>query len=484
MHKPFCDFGGNPKTCLGRLLSLSKGSNGKLNKKLISEAFYLAMEAHKGQFRKSKEPYFSHPLESAAILANLGLSSEVIAAALLHDVLEDTKVKGSEIKKRFGKEVFTLVEGVTKLDLLSSEVRSHNSKGHIYSLLFATTRDPRVILIKLSDKLHNLRTLHHLPARDRRRIATEALTVYVPIAHKIGLEELAVEFEDLAFENARPETFRRMENRLKPMRKSKRKEISLMVKVLRRKLKGVRFDTKQRSAYSIYTKMQNTKKILDQLNDCVILTIIAGSEPECYSALGVVHSVFPPLPNKVKDFIAAPKPSLYRVLQTTVFGPEGQPVKVRIMTQEMDEVNRLGVIAYRKLYGKRLSKEMGESLSNLGFLLQEDAEDDFMHALKADFLTRPIYVFNDEGKLVELSKKSTVLDFAFVTEKNWALHLRKAKVNGKKVSFGKRLEYGQVVELFFSKEPQVKRDWLLYANSFLARDGIRKALKLKRAKVK
>jgi len=483
MHKPFCDSKTFPKSCQNMLLSLAKKSKKPVNAKLIKSAFVLARDAHKGQVRISKEPYFSHPLETAAILANLGLSCEIIAAALLHDVLEDTEIKASELRKRFGREVSSMVEGVTKLDLLASESRTQNTMNNFHSLLFATTKDPRVILIKLADKLHNLRTLHHLPARDRKRIGNEALLFYVPIAHKIGLEEMALEMEDLAFENAKPETFKSMERNLKPIYISKGYEIGLVTAILKKKLKKAKFFKSQRSVYGVYTKMHNTGKILDQLNDCVILNVVVKTEPGCYSALGVIHSVFPPLPNKVKDFIASPKPSLYKLLQTSVFGPEKKPVKIRIMTKEMDEVNRLGVIAFRRIFGERMSKEMQQSLSNLGSILSNgNNEQRFMTALKADFLTRPIFVFTSKGKLVELPKKSTVLDFAFATEKNWALHLLKAKINGKRVSLGSVLESGQVVELFFGKKPRFKKDWLMYANGFNAKNALKKALKKRKGK--
>jgi len=480
MHKPFCDCNEFPESCLKKIFSLAKKGGSKVDKKLIEKAFFLGREAHEGQCRASKEPYFSHPLETAAILAELGLSSEVIAAALLHDVLEDTDVTPAEIKKLFGNEILLLVEGVTKLDLLTSESRKGDNLHNLYGLLLATTRDPRVILIKLADKLHNLRTLHHLPKKDRLRISKEALEIYVPIADRIGLEELSTELKDLAFKEARPETFKRFEEKVRHLSSEKEKEINLVIAILRKKLKGAHFYKKHKSVYGIYTKMQNTGKGLHELNDSVILIVVVKDVPSCYGALGTIHGIFPPLPNKLKDFIAAPKPSFYRVLQTTVFGSNKKPVKIRISTPKMHLINRQGVIAYRKLFGKRLSKYLQQNLSNLGLLLNNGrGEADFLNALKLDFLTEPIYVFTTKGNLVELSKKSTVLDFAFATEKNWALHLSKASVNGKEASFNKVLESGNVVELHFSKKPHFSEKWLGFAHNFLSKEAIKKALKTK-----
>ncbi|MFA4855416.1 MAG: HD domain-containing protein [archaeon] len=481
MREPFCCNYCVSEDCLERLVALVKKNNGSAEEKLIERAFNLSKQAHEGQVRASKQPYFSHPLETAAILAKMGVGSKVVAAALLHDVLEDTEVKPKELKRLFGREVFSLVDGVTKIDLLASESRNNRSFENLRSLLFATTKDPRTILIKLADKLHNLRTLGYLPARDRKRIASEALMVYVPIAHKIGIEEIAVELEDLAFRHAKPETFARLEAKFKLLCGSKEREVNLAIAILKKKLPKASFKKKRRSVYSIYAKMQNTGKILDELNDSEILIVLARSAKDCYSALGAIHGIFPPLPNKVKDFIAAPKPSFYRVLQTTVFGPKGRPVKIRICTEEMDLVNRFGAVAYSNLYGKRLSSGMKQNLSRLGLLLSNgNAKKGFINALKTDFLTEPIYVFTSDGKLVELPKKSTVLDFAFATEKNWALHILRAKVNGKNANLGKILDSGRVVELFFSKKSRAKRSWISYANNFIAKDAIRKHLGIKK----
>lgn len=476
MHKSFCKGDVFDKSCLKRLVSVARKNSKGVDPGLIERAFFFSRNLHEGQVRVSKEPYFSHPLETAAILAELGLSTEVIAAGLLHDVLEDTDFTDKELKREFGREVFGLVEGVTKIDILTSESRALKKFGNLHNLLLATTRDPRVILIKLADKLHNLRTLHHMPKKDRKRIAEEALLIYVPIAHKIRIEELAVELEDLAFEHARPETFKQFEKNLRQKRVKKESELNLMVAVLRKKLKKASFYKKYGSSYSIYSKLQNTGKVLTEVNDCIILNVIMPSEAECYSALGAIHSVFPPLPNKVKDFIATPKPSLYRVLQTTVFGPKKRPVKVRIATREMDTLNRLGVVAYRKFSGKRLSKYMEHTLSKLDSILNNDRGKKVFDVLKLDFLADPVYVFTCKGKLYELPKKSTVLDFAFASEKKWALHLLRAKVNGKKAAFGKKLESGNVVEFFISKKQRAKKSWLKHVHGFTSKEILKNAL--------
>ena len=479
MQEPFCESSKFPKSCLTRLQSLVKKNNGSVDKKLLEKAFYLAKEAHKGQYRASKKPYFSHPLETAAILAKMGLGSNVVAAGLLHDVLEDTPIKKPVLCNEFGNEVCSLVEGVTKLDILTSESRNNESLKNLHNLLFATTKDPRVILIKLADKMHNLKTLKYLPKKSRERIAEETLTIYVPIARKIGMEAFAVELEDLAFCHAKPEIFERLNSRLKPLRTKKEKEINLMIAILRKKLPKASFYKRQKSAYGVFTKMKNTGKALEEINDIVILKILFDKKPDCYSALGIIHGTFPPLPNKVKDFIGAPKPTFYSVLQTTVFGPKKRPVKIRIATHKMNAINRNGVIAYKKLSGKKMSEYLKQNLSKLGSLLANGGDEtDFITALKGDFLTRPIYVFTATGTLLELPNKSTVLDFAFAAEKNWALHLLRAKVNGKNAKFSKRLRSGNIIELFFSQKPRAKKSWLKDATNFISKEALRKYFKL------
>jgi GTP pyrophosphokinase len=476
----FCSDMASSRACLKMLLELVRKNNGSVEKRLLEKAFFFSRGAHKGQLRASKRPYFIHPFETAVILADMGLSSKVVAAGLLHDVLEDTPVTKARFKKMFGKEVFSLVEGVTKFKMLANETKQQSNFKSLHNLLFATTKDPRVILIKLADKLHNLRTIQYLKPKDRKRIASEALAIYVPIAHKIGMMQIASELEDLAFRHAKPETFKRFEARLNSLEREKLRNIDLMVPVLMKKLPKAEFYKQKRSVYSIYSKMQNTGKVLDEVHDTIILNIVVSDEEECYCALGIVHGLFPPLPNKVKDFIASPKPSFYRVLQTTVFGPKENPVKIRISTGEMDALNRYGVVAYRRLFGKRLSKYMKQNLSKLGLLLGNgESKTSFFDALKADFLKRPVYVFNSRGKLVELPKGSTVLDFAFATEKNWALHVSKAKVNGKEAGLGRRLDFGNIIDLSFSKKKRVKKGWLNKAKTFIAKEEILKALKKK-----
>ena len=460
MHTPFWEHDCFSERCLRNFLSLAKKHNKKANLRVLKKAFLFSKDAHAGQVRASGKAFFCHPLETAALLAKLGLSSNAVAAGLLHDILEDTDVTEKKLKMEFGGEILGLVEGVTKIDLLASESKFQQKSESLHSLLLATTRDPRVILIKLADKLHNLRTLHYLPKRDRVRIAEETLVIYVPIAHKIGVEEMAVEIEDLAFKYAKPEAFKVFSRKVSWKRMKKDHEINLMIPVLRKKMKKANFYKRRRSVYSIYTKLQNTGKVLAEVNDSVILNVIVDSKADCYSALGVIHGLFPPLPNKVKDFIATPKPSFYRLLQTSVFGPTKKSVKVRIATLEMDTLNRFGVVAYRKFTGKRLSGFMKHNLSKLDSILKNGLGKETFDFLKVDFLAEPVFVFNSKGVLYELPKKSTVLDFAFASEKKWALHLLSAKVDGKSVSYGKRLESGNVVEFVLGKKNTAKKEWL------------------------
>ncbi len=467
---------------LKKLVKTVKANYRDADVKLIQDAFFFAEKAHKNQFRESKKPFIIHPFSTALILAELGADPKTVAAALLHDVLEDTKTKPAELQKRFGREVLKLVEGVTKLSRLASEKREAKRTANLQNLLLATTKDPRVIVIKLADKLHNLKTLGYLAEDDRKRIASEALHVYAPIALKLGIHALYNDMSNLSFKHLRPAVYADLSQLIKRKGKIKRAEINAMVQAIRKRIKkkDVSFSIDEKTIYSIHSKMLRKDKSLDELPDFFVLKIVAPSTIECYGILGVIHSLFTPLPKRVRDYIALPQPNLYQALHTTVIGPNGEPVKVRIATKAMQEITKKGIIAYWQFRSRGTDKLLHKNIESLAKVIGRGKmplkRKDFLVALKADFLAKTIVVFTPDGEAVELVAGATPIDFAFECNKKTVFRLWRAKVNGKFVSLGRKLENGDIVELIASSGPQVKDSWLKYAKGFAVKKAIKQFL--------
>ncbi len=462
---------------LRKLAAIVKKNYPECDSTPIQKAFSFSKKAHRHQRRESKQPFFIHPVATAFILAELGADSKTVAAALLHDVLEDTKTKPAQLKGMFGADVLLLVQGVTKLSEIAEQKQSARAAANLQHLLLATTKEPRVIVIKLADKLHNLRTLRFLPSEDRKRIAAEALAVYAPIALKLGIHALYNEMSDLAFKYLKPGIYGSLKRSLVKKEKAKRSEINKMVGIIKRKAGlNLLFSIDEKTIFAIYSKMQRKEKSVDELPDTLVLKIIAPTVAECYCLIGTLHGLFTPLPSKIKDYIALPQPNLYQALHSTVLGPKGTPVKIRIATKEMQEITAKGIIAFWQLQSKGTDKLLDKNIALLAKVMSKSAaagNGDFVDALKSDFLAKTITVFSAGGKAVELPAGATPVDFAFHFDKKSAFRLWEAKVNGKFVSLSRKLESGDIVEIIHSSELQVKEAWTHFAKSFAVKEAIR-----------
>ncbi len=470
---------------LKKLLAIVKKNYPDCDSALIQNAFLFAKKAHRYQRRESKQPFFIHPVATAFILAELGADSKTVAAALLHDVLEDTKTSPKQLRSLFGADVLRLVQGVTKLSKLAEQKQSARAAANLQHLLLATTKEPRVIVIKLADKLHNLRTLRFLPSEDRHRIAAEALAVYAPIALKLGIHALYNEMSGLAFKYLKPEIYSSLKRSVIKKEKAKRPEINAMIGIIKKKVgKSFLFSIDEKTFFAIYSKMQTKEKSLDEVPDTLVLKIIAPTVADCYCLLGTLHSLFTPLPGKIKDYIALPQPNLYQALHSTVLGPKGTPMKIRIATKEMQEITKKGIIAFWQLQSKGTDKLLHKNIALLAKLMSKSAaagNEDFVDALKSDFLAKTITVFSADGEAIELPAGATPIDFAFHFDKKSALRLWEVKVNGKFVSLSRKLESGDIVETISSSEVQVKESWLHSVKSFAAKKAIKAFLRSQRA---
>lgn len=467
---------------LEAILKEAQNNNGQTDRGLIEKSFFFCIEAHGDQKRVSGEPYWTHPANAALILAQLGADSETLAAALLHDVLEDTAVSEHEMEKRFGKSVTEMVKGVTKLDRLSRKGNEqYYQAANIQKLLLAGSKDLRVLAIKLADKLHNLRTLGSCSKKDQLRIATQALMVFAPLAHKLGIHDLKWGIEDRAFFFANPSKYREVSKKSAVLCDQRKKAIRKMRQLIALKSRHLVLDTREKNPYSLYVKMAHTGKSLEALTDTCILTIQARDIADCYAALGLLHSLFLPVPNKVKDYIAIPQSNLYQALHTTVIGPGGAPIKAYIFTEEMLTLFHRGILALKGSLAKtevERAKKRAEQLNQFFSLPgQFDLTAEFMKSLTEETLSKSIFVFTPKGDIVELPFGSTPVDFAFKVEPGIGQRLWRAKVNGKFVGLDARLENGNVVEIIPSRLVQLDHKWLDYANTLSAKKTIEKHLK-------
>ncbi|MBS3061867.1 MAG: bifunctional (p)ppGpp synthetase/guanosine-3',5'-bis(diphosphate) 3'-pyrophosphohydrolase [Candidatus Diapherotrites archaeon] len=448
----------------------------KSNKPLLKKAFDFSMFAHAGQKRLSGEPYWIHPANVALILAKIGADSDTVAASLLHDTLEDTRVTKKQIRKEFGKTVLRLVDGVTKLDRVAELGKKHNTALNVQRVMLAGSKDWRVLIIKLADRLHNLDTLQYLPVSDQRRIATESLAVHAPIAHKLGLQELMDEIEESAFKRLQPDVYESTQKKILREAKTREKTLQKMTSALKKTLpKKTRFSLFSKSTYKMYVKHVTTRKDIGSFSDVVVLCIQPNSIGECYEVLGKIHQLYPPVPKKIKDFIAIPQPNLYSGIHTTVIGPDGRPVKIYIGTQKIFDLNNRGVLALDdeayKLFP--LIRNRVEHLNKLFTLPKHFSEaTEFMNAMSRDFAPKTIIVFTTKGETVELPLGSTPIDFIFYLRPEDGRRLWKAKVNGSFVPLDYPLEAGDIIEILLSKHKQFSKKWLSMANTQMAKTRI------------
>ena len=449
---------------------------------LLRRAYDFAARAHGSQKRISGEPYITHPLQVALILAELELDPETLAGAILHDVVEDTGVDLPEIETAFGREIASLVDGVTKLGRLEYRSKEEQQVENLRKMFLAMAKDIRVILIKLADRLHNLRTLDYHTPQKQREIAEETLEIFGPLAHRLGIYHLKGEMDDLAFRYRQQEEYRNLADSLAKSRAKREEYIREVVKIMREKLLevSIRGDIQGRAKhlYSIYEKMVAQKKELSEIYDVMAVRVLVDTVRDCYAVLGMVHSLWKPIPGRFKDYIAMPKSNMYQSLHTTVVGPQGDPVEIQIRTFDMHRTSEYGIAAHwRYKEGGQKETNFDQKLSWLRRLLewQNDLRDarEFMESLKIDLFSDVVFVFTPRGDVMELPAGSVPLDLAYRIHTDVGHRSVGARVNGRIVPFDYQLCNGDIVEIVTSKNGTPSRDWLKVVNTSHAKTKIR-----------
>lgn len=467
---------------LQELLDKIKQYNSKCDVELIKKAYYFAESAHGGQVRESGEPYIIHPAAVACIVVELGLDTSTIAASLLHDVIEDTKFTYDDIKENFNEEIAYLVDGVTKLGRIEYKTKEEQQADNIRKMLLAMAKDIRVVLIKLADRLHNMRTLKYLSPEKQKSKAQETLEIFAPIAHRLGISKIKWELEDLSLRYLHPSEYYELVEKVAQRRAEREKNIEQIMTTLREKVTaaGIKadIDGRPKHFYSIYKKMVFKNKTFEQIFDLLAIRIVVDTVRDCYAVLGIVHTLWKPIPGRFKDYIAMPKPNMYQSLHSTVIGPGGQPFEIQIRTWEMHATAEYGIAAHWK-YKEGVSKEdnLDKKLTWLREILewQDDTRDakEFMDGLKIDLFTDEVFVFTPKGAVIALPVDSIPIDFAYRIHTDIGNRCIGAKVNGKMVPLDYKLKTGDIVEvLTTSSDRGPSRDWLKIVKSSQAKSKI------------
>ncbi|HEY2391631.1 MAG TPA: bifunctional (p)ppGpp synthetase/guanosine-3',5'-bis(diphosphate) 3'-pyrophosphohydrolase [Candidatus Angelobacter sp.] len=449
---------------------------------IIRKAYNFSLKHHQGQTRASGEPYLIHPLEVSLVLADMKLDSTAISAGLLHDAIEDTPVTHEDIRREFGDQVVHIVEGVTKIDKIDLASREERQAENVRKMVLAMVDDIRVVLIKLADRLHNMRTLRHLPEERRQHIAKETLEIYAPLAHRLGMGKVRGELEDLAFRYVDSIGYDQVRSAVDQRRKAGESFLSKVVKILQQKLTENGVDAKVESRikrlYSIHQKLLKQRITVDQVYDLLAVRIITKSVKDCYTTLGAIHQMWRPVPGRIKDFIAMPRPNLYQSLHTTVITEDGHQFEVQIRTEEMHKMAEEGIAAHWKYKdGSPVSAKDEQRLAWLRQVVewQQDVKDpsEFLSTLKVDLYPEEVYTFTPMGKVVILPRDASAIDFAYAIHTEVGHTCTGAKVNGRIVPVRNKLRNGDVVEIMTQPGHNPSRDWLGFAKSTRARNKIR-----------
>jgi len=454
------------------------------DEELLRRAYLFSARQHRGQTRQSGEPYLVHPLEVANILTELKLDPTCVVTGLLHDIVEDTDTSAEEIEEYFGPEIAHLVDGLTKISKLDHASTEERQALNMRKMLLAMVDDVRVVLVKLADRLHNMRTLEYLPGEKRRRIAQETLDVYAPIAHRLGMARVRGELEDLAFKHLEPEEYQK----LKELVESRRSRLEAFLEEVKQKIldmmsasgiQVVYIEGRIKRLFSIYQKIRRQQISIDQVYDLVAIRIITESVKDCYAALGVIHTAWKPIPGRFKDWIAIPRENFYQSLHTSVVGDGGQSFEVQIRTREMQSIAEEGIAAHWKYKEGRRGTHTDEDeafvwLKRLVEWQQEVKDSrEFLDSLKLDLYPKEVYCFTPKGKVIELPRGATPVDFAFMIHTQVGLTCVGAKVNSRIVPLKYQLRNGDVVDIMTSPSAHPSRDWMNFAKTSRARSKIR-----------
>ncbi|MCT4621464.1 MAG: bifunctional (p)ppGpp synthetase/guanosine-3',5'-bis(diphosphate) 3'-pyrophosphohydrolase [Marinisporobacter sp.] len=476
---------------LENLLAQIQQYNPNSNMSLIIKAYNFAEAAHEGQVRKSGEKYFIHPVEVAKILVQLDMDDATIIAGLLHDVIEDTKYEYEEIKKEFSEEVAILVEGVTKLGSFTYETKEERQAESLRKMFLAMAKDIRVIIIKLADRLHNMRTLKYMTEQKKREKAKETLEIYAPIAHRLGISKIKWELEDLSLRYIDPEGYYDLVEKVAKKKREREEYINQVIRELMEAVGNVKIkceiNGRSKHFYSIYRKMVYRHKTFEEIFDLTAVRVMVDNVKDCYGVLGIAHTLWKPIPGRFKDYIAMPKPNMYQSIHTTVIGPNGEPLEIQIRTWDMHRIAEYGIAAHWKYKeGKTENKDnLDDKLRWLRQLLewQGDMKDpkEFMESLKIDLFTNEVFVFTPKGDVFDLPAGSTPIDFAYKVHSAIGNSCIGAKVDGRIVPIDYKLKNGNIVEVLTSKQSHgPSRDWLKFVKSTQAKNRIRQWFKKER----
>ena len=472
-----------------KIIETVKGYSPNANTDMIYIAYRLAKSAHSHQFRRSGAPYIEHPVQIAYIASQLSLDATAISAALLHDVVEDTPYTYEDIETLFGKSVAEIVDGVTHLKQIQYNTREEQQVENLRKMFLAMAKDIRVVIIKLIDRLHNMRTLNFMPRAKQLLISKETLDVYAPLAHRLGMSKIKIELEDLALKYLDPVAYEEITQSINQKKEERERYISDIMEILRGKLDemGIKGQVTGRAKhfYSIFRKMYTQNKTLDELYDLFAVRVIVDSVADCYAVLGMVHDLYTPVPMRFKDYIAMPKPNMYQSLHTTVIGENGTPFEIQIRTWEMHRIAENGIAAHWK-YKEGISgvSDMDSKLEWVRTLLDTQTNlidtDDFFNTLKFDLFEDEVFVFTPQGKVISLPARSTVIDFAFAIHSQVGYKMSGAKVNGKIVPNNYQVQNGEIVEILTANTHGPSRDWLKLCRTSTAKNKINQWFKRER----